>query len=73
MGYTLPKDVLKKANIGITNVRLYGQVQNAFTFTKYKGLDPELNSNGDVNQTFGLDFNTNPQFRVVTFGVNVGF
>ena len=73
VGYTLPKDVLKKANIGITNVRLYGQVQNAFTFTKYKGLDPELNSNGDVNQTFGLDFNTNPQFRVVTFGVNVGF
>ena len=73
VGYSVPKDVLKKANIGVTNIRLYGQVQNAFTFTKYKGLDPELNANGNVNQTFGLDFNTNPQFRVLTFGLNVGF
>jgi len=73
LGYTLPKSLLAKANIGVTSVRVYGQVQNAFTFTAYKGLDPELNSNGDVNQTFGLDFNTNPQFRTVTFGLNVGF
>ena len=73
LGYNVPKDLLKKANIGVTNVRVYGQVQNAFTFTKYKGLDPELNANGNVNQTFGLDFNTNPQFRVLTFGVSVGF
>ncbi len=73
LGYSVPRAILKKANIGVTNIRLYGQLQNAFTFTKYKGLDPELNANGNVNQTFGLDFNTNPQFRVVTFGINVGF
>jgi TonB-dependent starch-binding outer membrane protein SusC len=73
LGYSLPKDMLKKAKLGISNVRVFGQVQNAFTFTSYKGLDPELNANGNVNQTFGLDFNTNPQFRVFTFGVNVGF
>jgi TonB-dependent starch-binding outer membrane protein SusC len=73
LGYSLPKSFLSKANIGITNVRVFGQLQNAFTFTKYKGLDPELNANGNVNQTFGLDFNTNPQFRIVTFGLNVGF
>lgn len=73
VGYSVPKTILTKANIGLTSVRVFGQVQNAFTFTKYKGLDPELNSNGDVNQTFGLDFNTNPQFRVFTFGLNVGF
>lgn len=73
LGYSLPKSLLNKANIGISNVRVFGQIQNAFTFTKYKGLDPELNANGNVNQTFGLDFNTNPQFRVVTFGLNVGF
>jgi TonB-dependent starch-binding outer membrane protein SusC len=73
LGYSLPKSLLNKANIGISNVRVFGQLQNAFTFTKYKGLDPELNANGNVNQTFGLDFNTNPQFRIVTFGLNVGF
>lgn len=73
LGYNLPKSLLAKAKVGITSVRVYGQVQNAITFTSYKGLDPELNSNGDVNQTFGLDFNTNPQFRTITFGLNVGF
>jgi TonB-linked SusC/RagA family outer membrane protein len=73
LGYNIPKNILTKANIGINSVRVFGQVQNAFTFTSYKGLDPELNANGNVNQTFGLDFNTNPQFRVVTFGLNVGF
>ncbi|MEY4539473.1 MAG: hypothetical protein RLZZ306_1230 [Bacteroidota bacterium] len=73
VGYSVPKDALKKANIGISNVRVFGQLQNAFTFTKYKGLDPELNANGNVNQTYGLDFNTNPQFRTLTFGLNVGF
>jgi TonB-dependent starch-binding outer membrane protein SusC len=73
VGYSVPKNVLKKANIGVTNIRVFGQLQNAFTFTKYKGLDPELNANGNVNQTYGLDFNTNPQFRTVTFGLNVGF
>ncbi|MBB6004032.1 TonB-dependent receptor [Arcicella rosea] len=73
LGYTLPKSIITRANIGINSVRIYGQVQNAFTFTSYKGLDPELNSNGDVNQTFGIDYNTNPQFRILTFGLNVGF
>lgn len=73
LGYSVPKDVLRKANIGVANVRIFGQLQNAFTFTNYKGLDPELNANGNVNQTFGLDFNTNPQFRTLTFGLNVGF
>ena len=73
LGYSLPKELLKKANIGVSNVRVFGQLQNAFTFTKYKGLDPELNANGNTNQTYGLDFNTNPQFRIVTFGLNVGF
>jgi TonB-dependent starch-binding outer membrane protein SusC len=73
VGYSVPKNVLKKANLGISNIRVFGQLQNAFTFTKYKGLDPELNANGNVNQTYGLDFNTNPQFRTLTFGLNVGF
>jgi TonB-linked SusC/RagA family outer membrane protein len=72
LGYSLPNSILNKTNIGIKSVRLYSQLQNALTFTKYSGLDPELNANGNVNQTYGLDYNTNPQFRVITFGLNVG-
>ncbi|MES2795958.1 MAG: SusC/RagA family TonB-linked outer membrane protein, partial [Bacteroidota bacterium] len=72
LGYSIPKNFLNAAKIGIRSVRVFGQIQNAFTFTKYKGLDPELNANGNVNQTYGIDYNTNPQFRVLTFGLNVG-
>ena len=72
-GYNIPKSLLSQTKNAISSVRLYGQVQNVLTLTNYKGLDPELNANGNVNQTYGLDFNTNPQFRAFTFGVTVGF
>jgi hypothetical protein len=72
VGYSIPSSIFQKTNIGIRSVRIYSSIQNAITFTKYSGLDPELNANGDVNQTYGLDYNTNPQFRVFTFGLNVG-
>lgn len=66
LGYTLPQSVAKKLNID--RLRVYAQAQNFLTFTGYKGLDPETNTNG-----FGVDFNGNPQQRVFTFGVNLGF
>lgn len=71
LGYSLPKIAAQKMKL--SSLRVYAQVQNALTFTSYSGLDPELNSNGDVNQTFGLDYNTNPQVRNVVFGINIGF
>lgn len=39
LGYTLPKSLLRKANI--QNVRFYVTTNNPFTFTSYKGFDPE--------------------------------
>ncbi|GAB3992256.1 TonB-dependent receptor [Spirosoma daeguense] len=76
LGYTIPKNVLPKGAFAVSSVRLFAQLQNAFTFTKYKGLDPELsaNVNGDFdnNSQTGIDYNTNPQLRVMTFGVTIG-
>lgn len=66
IGYTLPKNLTQKFNID--RLRVYAQAQNALTITGYNGLDPETNTNG-----FGVDFNGNPQQRVFTFGVNLGF
>ncbi len=66
LGYTLPRNIAQK--LSIENLRFYAQAQNAFTFTSYTGTDPETNTNG-----FGVDFNGNPQQRVFTFGVNLGF
>ncbi|MBO0935684.1 TonB-dependent receptor [Fibrella sp. HMF5335] len=72
LGYNLPKSLFGTGQY-IRSVRVFAQMQNAFTFTKYTGLDPELNANGDTNSQFGIDFNTNPQIRFVNFGANIGF
>jgi hypothetical protein len=66
LGYSLPKSVLDKISASnLTRVRAFAQVQNAFTFTGYTGLDPELG--------VGFDNNTNPLNRTYTVGINIGF
>ena len=64
LGYSLPKSILGKGEFKINSVRIFAQVQNAFTFTGYKGLDPELG--------LGLDNNVNPLNRTYTIGINIG-
>lgn len=70
LGYTLPKDLFAKA--GISSVRVYGQVNNAFLITGYTGVDPEISSNGNSNLSSGIERNSIPQARVFTFGINLG-
>lgn len=65
LGYTLPVSLLKK--IKIEKLRVYGAVDNLFTFTKYYGLDPEQSS------SFGRETISYPQARTVSFGLNVTF
>jgi len=50
LGYTMPQSLVGK--VGVAGIRIYGQVTNLFTLTKYSGLDPELNSSGT---TMGVD------------------
>lgn len=74
LGYTLPTQYVGALNL--SRVRIFGQVQNLYTFTKYKGVDPEVNtvySGTQANTVSGLDYNSNPQQRVFTGGVNVAF
>lgn len=76
LGYTLPKDWLKKANI--SNLRLYVQAENLFTITGYTGLDPEFTnaSVGDGNGADlrrGLDMGGWPSTLRLLFGVNFSF
>jgi len=65
IGYTLPRNLLR--TLTLSNVRVFGAVENALTFTKYKGFDPEVGNNG------GIDMGNYPQPRIVTFGLNVTF
>ena len=50
------------------SVRIYGQVKNAFTFTKYSGYDPEIS--GGVFGS-GVDLGAYPLSRVYTFGLDI--
>jgi TonB-linked SusC/RagA family outer membrane protein len=70
LGYTLPKTLINK--LALSRVRIYGQVQNAFVITGYKGLDPEI-SNVTTATGNGVDFNANPRARTFIVGLNVGF
>lgn len=71
IGYRIPASLVSKA--GISSVRIYGQVFNAFVLTKYSGADPEISTNGNSNTAPGVERNTVPQGRTFTVGVNVGF
>lgn len=61
----------------ISQCRIYAQVQNAFTFTKYDGMDPEIGygPEGDNGQGWvsGVDLGYYPRPRTVLFGVNLKF
>ena len=60
VGYTFDKLMTQRLK-----ARLSFTVQNAFTITKYKGLDPEIVS--------GIDNNIYPRPRTFLVGVNVTF
>lgn len=60
--------------LGISSFRVYAQAQNLFCLTGYSGFDPEINSlYTDANLSSGVDSNTTPLTRTITFGVNVSF
>lgn len=53
-------EVFKKVHM-----RVYGNIQNAFVITKYRGLDPEVNG--------GIDNQIYPRPRTFVLGVNLDF
>ncbi|UZR99188.1 SusC/RagA family TonB-linked outer membrane protein [Chondrinema litorale] len=56
----------------ISRLRLYASVKNAFTFTKYDGMDPEVGY-GLENGSSGVDLGFYPRARTYLMGVNVNF
>ena len=77
LGYNLPARIISK--VKLSGVRVYVGVQNLYTFTDYKGWDPEVNYTGtgrstqNTNIIQGYDFYTAPQARTYTLGVNLSF
>jgi iron complex outermembrane receptor protein len=59
----------------IKSLSVYASGQNLALFTKYTGIDPEVNVDKNINgvPSRGFDYTNYPRPRVVTFGVNLGF
>lgn len=70
-GYSLPQSFLSKAKI--SKIRLYGSVQNLYTFTKYSGYDPEIGSFNQNPLLTGIDNGRYPSPRTYTIGLNLEF
>ncbi len=71
LGYRLPATVFGKS--GISSLRVYASVNNAFLITQYTGVDPEISTNGNDNLSSGVERNSISNGRTFTFGINLGF
>lgn len=70
-GYNLPRTFIEK--FGLSSLKLYTNLQNVYTFTKYSGFDPEV---GAINQDAlltGIDNGRYPSPRIYTVGINMNF
>lgn len=70
-GYTIPKSVLSRVNI--SSLRIYVSAQNAFTWTKYTGYDPEVSLNGQSLINKGVDSGVYPNNKSFQAGISLSF
>ncbi|PAU95874.1 SusC/RagA family TonB-linked outer membrane protein [Aliifodinibius salipaludis] len=68
LGYTLPENLIDY--LSIRNARIYVNAQNVYTFTAYKGYNPDFTSG-----VFEPGYNNGsyPVPRTLTVGVDIGF
>ena len=73
LGYTFPKKWMEKARI--ENLRIYCNIQNLYTFTKYSGYDPEIGASTQdaTGLTYGIDNGRYPSPTTYSVGLNITF
>lgn len=71
LGYSIPTSVVSK--IKLNRLRVYMTASNLFTFTKYSGYNPDVNTYGNNTGIFNVDFGSYPMYSTYLVGVNVGF
>ncbi|MFL2623788.1 MAG: SusC/RagA family TonB-linked outer membrane protein [Flavobacteriaceae bacterium] len=69
LGYTFPQSSYE--GVALSKVRLYASVNNAFTFSKYKGFDPAATSGNALGG--GIDPGFYPVTRQYLIGLNISF
>lgn len=63
----------KRSMTKFADIRLTFSVQNAFTITKYKGINPASLTYGGAEYQKGIDFGSSPATRTYTVGVRFVF
>lgn len=71
LGYRVPTSLLSK--VKVSNLRIYGSIQNLKTFTKYSGYDPEIGSFNNSIKLMNVDAGHYPNPRTFTLGANLQF
>lgn len=71
LSYTLPQRWAKKAFL--QNAKIYFNVQNVHTFTKYSGYDPEIGAYNQSALLQNIDRGRYPTPRTYTLGLNLSF
>ena len=69
--YNLPEKWAKKAFM--QSARVYFNVQNVYTFTKYSGYDPEIGAYNQSSLLQNIDRGRYPTPRTYTIGLNLSF
>ncbi|MBP1676378.1 MAG: TonB-dependent receptor plug [Bacteroidetes bacterium] len=71
LGYNFNKKLLKPLHL--ETLRIYANIQNLYTLTKYSGFDPEIGSSTASSNVMGLDNGRYPSPQVYSFGLNLSF
>jgi TonB-dependent starch-binding outer membrane protein SusC len=71
LGYTIPKKITKKWFV--QQFRVYASAYNIYTWTKYTGYDPEVDSRRTTPATPGVDYSAYPKSHSYNIGVNITF
>lgn len=71
IGYSLPEKIIRK--VGLSQARVYFNIQNLYTFTKYSGFDPEIGAYNQSALLQNIDMGRYPTPRTYTLGVTLNF
>jgi hypothetical protein len=66
--YNFERGTINK--LGLSELYLYGTVNNLYVWTNYTGQDPEVSMSGSNK---GKDYSQAPVPKTVTIGINVSF
>lgn len=71
LSYHVPDKYLKK--VRMSAAKIYLNVQNIYTFTGYKGYDPEIGAFNQSSLRQNIDMGRYPTPRTYTLGLNLSF